>query len=557
MKSTRGALVVALVGAMLTIWSMLMYVTGPLAIPGFSNFMLPAEMFGVPADLKARGLEAYLKGKNTGWDGQFYYYQSNDIFATRDTISHIDNPPYRYQRIGVSLAAKVVSKVLLQNWVSPLTYYLTTFSICVLAVFVFARFLVENGYSPLWALAWIAGAGTQVTILNALPDAVADAFLILALISFLNRQRATYLVCMSLSALSREAYVVFPILISLYYFFLDKIPLLKERFPHAERENAQWVVACLPVLPFLIWQVYVRMHIGSPSSGSAIVLGAPLAAAFEYVKEIFYLTSFSDVRALQVIGVYLHLALLLFCIFICGRLLVSFWKSRSASLAAPIAVGFLLLVAVYACFSDVVMMDWTGYFKADNMLLFLVPFIYVLMRSRIPPSVGVFFLALVLYFWIPFYQRINAAPLVANIPSFSGVAAECKNDITTKVEMQGISVVLRSGLLNRFFGQPVRTMKVKLTNMSDYVLESTGAVGSLNLAYQWVLRGSDDVVMDGTRFFLSQPLKPGDAEIADFAIVFPEKKGSYDLIISPVEEGCVWLYRKSKQNALVLPFDVR
>jgi hypothetical protein len=557
----KGAALVAMLGAALTVWSMLVYVAGPLSIPGFSSFMLPAEMFGVPSELKSRGIEAHLKGNNTGWDGQFYYYQSNDIFAAKDTVSHIDNPPYRYQRIGVSLAAKLVSLVFFQDWVSPLTYYLTTLVISAFAVFVFARFLSERGYSPFWALAWIAGAGTQVTLLNALPDAVADAFLIIALTSLLSGRTLAYLICMSFSALSREAYVIFPVLIGAYCFVASSLPALRTRFSRDIGGNMHWLAVIAPAVPFVAWQIYVRMNIGSPSSGSSVVLGAPLGATLAYLKDFRYLFTsvdiFADARSRQNLGILLHTILLLVSVGLSLKMLWSNWVSRSAGVVTPVAGALLVLMAVYACFSDTVMMDWTGYFKADNMLLFLIPFIYVLKRERIPKYFGILSLVLVLYFWVPFYQRIDAAPLVSNNPSFSGVAATCKNDIMTKLELQEITATYGGGLFNRFFGQSIRSMRVKVTNASNYLLESTGAMASFNLGYQWVSRNSGDVVMDGARSFLSKPLPPGDAEILDFAIVFPEKKGAYDLVISPVEEGCVWLYRKSRQNALVLPFDVR
>lgn len=561
MRNAKGIALVTILGVALTLWSMFMYVTGPLSIAGFSNFMLPAEMFGVPSELKSYGIEAYLKGGNTGWDGQFYYYQANDIFAIKDTISHIDNPPYRYQRIGVSLAAKLVSLVFFEDWVSPLTYYLTTIAISAFAVFAFARFLAEQGYSPFWALSWVAGAGTQVTLLHALPDAVADAFLIIALTSLVSGRWLIYLVSMSFSALSREAYVIFPLLIGTYCFFISNFPALRARFSWGSSGAMHWFVVMMPVVPFIVWQIYVRMHIGSPSHGSSVVLGAPLGATLAYIKDFPYIfTSFNifvDFRSRQILGVVLHSILLFAGIGLSFGLLWSSWIKRSMGLVTPIAGALLVLVAVYACFSDVVMMDWTGYFKADNMLLFLIPFIYVIRRSQIPKYFGILTLALVLYFWVPFYQRIDAAPLVSNIPSFSGVAATCRNDISTRLELQEITATHGGGLFNRFFGQSVRSMKVKVTNASSYLLESTGAMASFNLGYQWVARGSGDVVMDGTRSFLSKPLPPGEAEILNFAIVFPEKKGSYDLVISPVEEGCVWLYRKSRQNALVLPFDVR
>ena len=49
-----------------------------------NNHILAGEMFGVPEELKERGIKPLYYGEgNTGWDGQFYYYMSNDILGRR------------------------------------------------------------------------------------------------------------------------------------------------------------------------------------------------------------------------------------------------------------------------------------------------------------------------------------------------------------------------------------------------------------------------------------------------------------------------------------------
>ena len=102
LRKNCNIFIVFAVFAIYTIGSFTIYLNRTLE-GDINNHILAGEMFGMPKDIKARGIKPlYYGAGQTGWDGQFYYYKSNDIYGLKDTARYIDAPTYRYQRIGMS-----------------------------------------------------------------------------------------------------------------------------------------------------------------------------------------------------------------------------------------------------------------------------------------------------------------------------------------------------------------------------------------------------------------------------------------------------------------------
>ena len=234
-----------------------------------NNHILAGETFGVPADLKERGIKPFYNGPGeTGWDGQFYYYMSNDILALKDTASHIDAPSYRYQRVGLSLYAATVAKVLGMDWVSPATYFISYLFLILAATWAGAQLFSKVGVHPALILLWSLSVGTQITLFNALPDAAADAFLILALSALYAKRYALSVIPFAFAALSREVYVLFPSFVLLFFL----INLISDA--RASKDGSLKDLACrllewksyywlaLPGLVAIIWHIYVVRHFG-------------------------------------------------------------------------------------------------------------------------------------------------------------------------------------------------------------------------------------------------------------------------------------------------------
>ena len=99
-----------------------------------------------------------------------------------------DASAYRYQRIGMSLFAALSAKLFLQDWVSPTWYFVSYFLLLVFATFVGGNIFKNIGSNPSLILFWSFSVGTQVTLFNALPDAAADGFMILAIAALLKKK---------------------------------------------------------------------------------------------------------------------------------------------------------------------------------------------------------------------------------------------------------------------------------------------------------------------------------------------------------------------------------
>lgn len=373
------------------------YLRGPLD-GHFDKYLMPAERWGFPAELQARGLEPlYRTDNDSGWDGQFYYFIANDLFAQKDTAEHIDADAYRYQRVGLPLFANILSKFALQDWVSPKMFYLANLLAILLGTMAGAWFFGSAGISPFWILGWSLGIGVQITLLNGLPDGAADGFLILAMVLARRSRHAFYAVAISFACLSREAYILFPLLFAGFQLLHD---LQKKELGQRLRIH---FFLLLPMGIFAAWQIFVRMRFTlTPAQQSAQVLGAPFKRAYELLAAGFrgnypgIAAGFDSYVAAG--GIVLFLALLVLAIrsAISVPVLHSFFRRDPFSSA--VAIFMLVLCALYACFGDTVMWNFTGYAKAGSLFLFLIPFLAAL--GYRPPGITFagFALILTLYF---------------------------------------------------------------------------------------------------------------------------------------------------------------
>lgn len=140
-------IIITLIFITFTGFSFFSYLDGTLD-SDLNYHILSSEKFGIPGDLVKHGLKPFYKGEDAGWDGQFYYYMANDIFATKDTAAHIDVPSYRYQRIGLSLYTAIVAKIAGQDWVSLTLYFFSYLALIIAATVVGAGLLATRGLLP-------------------------------------------------------------------------------------------------------------------------------------------------------------------------------------------------------------------------------------------------------------------------------------------------------------------------------------------------------------------------------------------------------------------------
>ncbi|HDL7750002.1 TPA: hypothetical protein PXP51_002376 [Yersinia enterocolitica] len=540
-----------------------------------NNHILAGEMFGVPTVLKDKGLSALYTGpKGTGWDGQFYYYMSNDVLALKDTPNHIDSPSYRYQRIGLSLYAAIVAKALGMDWVSPTVYFFSYLFLLLAATWAGANLFSKLGISPLLILLWSLSVGTQVTLFNALPDAAADAFLILALSAVLSKKYILSVIPFAFSALSREVYVLFPSFILL--FILIESVLFKHGNLYINLKNISskifkynsYYFLLVPGVVAVCWHFYVVQHFGiAPSQQAINILGYPFVAWEKYFSSGLngnhILVGANWTAYAEAMTLFLFLVTLILAT--CISLSILFKKN---SLIPPEVRGIALTLAsfsvLYACFGSTVIAHYTGYFKAVALFFFLIPLLLSFVNFKKMVNNFIYTLLLLSVVLTTVYHlkvRILAYPVnfdkytkmstVTNIETIG-----CFNDFNAKIKVNNVSV-FHEDIISRIFGMDdIIIVDVELINNSLNPFVSTKGRGSVFMSYHWVNQ-EGKVVADGIRTALSKPILPGASEKMSIVSRLPKHTENLSLRLSPVQEGCAWFYMRNPDVSQNISINVK
>ncbi|GGF66593.1 hypothetical protein GCM10011332_20900 [Terasakiella brassicae] len=555
-------MLLALIASSAVMW---IYLNGPLQ-GDINNHILTSEKYGIPQSMQERGIEPFMKGqKELGWDGQFYYYISNDLLGVTDIPRHIDSIAYRYQRIGLPLLANIVSKVTFQSWVTPTIYYLTSLLLVILASGAAALFFSERNVNPYYALFWTLGLGTQITLVNGLPDAAADALLILALTSLARGKLKTYGITILLAALSREAYVIIPCSILLGILVreiqingIKVVYVARELFRIVMQNYVHWI----PILLFGAWHVYVRAHFNqSPSSQAHGILGAPLAATFDYLMAGIngdHPKVGPGQAAHKEAAAILSYLLLLFLVAKGSFALVSneiIKKERNNlnDLRLGVGIAFILIVGLYICFGDTVMFHHTGFLKAANIFIFLLPFMAALSNTRLKKFIISFLVLTVIFHFNLLGDRI--APL--GLTSYYAPPQKVEYVDKQPACLTNFSSRLTPSFDFKWLKQAhILEVNTVFENLSDKPFSPYQGAGTVRLSYHWLEKKTNKVLQDGLRTDLPKTLPPGHSLSLDMKIQFPESAGEYILVLSPVQEGCAWFYMVDPSTSIRIPMDI-
>jgi len=528
----------------------------------FNRFFLASPRFGVPAALREHDV-APLEGRpDDGWDGQFYYYAANDLLARADTADHIDAPAYRYQRIGLPLIAGTWAAATGHSWVSPRRYYRTSLWLVAGASAVLAYFLSRRGRSPYEALLWSLGAGTQVTILNGLPDAAADALLIFALVALFSERRNVYVVAMTFAALSREAYIVIPCAIA-GVIGISTIATSargsRGRIAAAREIGRRASIHVVPIAVFIAWQSFVRLRFGAtPASQSNGILGSALGASVEMFRHHLDASNYFAAFAIPV-----YLGLLVVTATLIVRTIRDAWSSDPSddvqSVRLGLGLAFMALVVLYVFFGRVVMMIWTGYFKAANVFLFVGPFFAATMSAPTSRLVNATWTVVGSYFGYAFLVYVATSPVGATNVSPRAVEwavsqPACLAEGRSRVRPVAIEDSTPRTALGALFGNRTMLVDLEVTNTSSDPFSPYRGSGSVNIGYQW-LHVDRTVAFDGARTPLARRLMPGETQRVRVSVSPPPEPGSYVLALGPVQEGCAWFHWLDRSNAFEIGFE--
>ena len=523
-----------------------------------NNHILAGEIFGVPDALKQHGIKPLYHGPASGWDGQFYYYMSNDLLAQKDTPKHIDAPSYRYQRIGLSLYTAVVAKVLGMNWVSPTLYFVSYFALILFATYVGAQLFRQFGSYPCLILLWSLSVGTQITLFNALPDAAADAFLIVGLGALFAKRNLLATLSFTFAALSREVYVLFPSCIFLFY-LLDSISCshaqgfsIKKALINLFKGHIYYLYL-IPAIVAILWHIYIVHHFGiAPSEQAFGILGLPFVAWFYYFLSAVHgnllLIGKGYGAICEAISLLFFLLILLFSIMISLNILVKRFRMVPIGVRG-IAFASVLIVMLYSCFGPTVMMHYSGYFKAIGVLFFLLPVLVVAAKFSRKMVIFVISLLMAALVITTFYNmKVRVLP-VLDIDKYTHISTinnndrvACFGDYKAAITIESIRFSSQNVLLQLFSGNKKRMIvHVLLTNTSTHPFVSTNNFGSVFMSGQWVDE-HNHVVSDGIRSAIPGVLQPGESAEIDVITSIPSRRGHYFFKLSPVQEGCAWFY---------------
>ncbi|MDN4061351.1 hypothetical protein QPK31_24325 [Massilia sp. YIM B02769] len=529
------------------------------------NHILPSEMFGMPEDMRAHGLTPLYGPKESGWDGQFYFYMSNDILGVKDTAKHIDAPSYRYQRIGLSLYAAIVAKVTGRDWVSPTTFFVSYLALVFAATLAGARLLQRYGAHPAWMLLWSFSVGTQLTLFNALPDAAADAFLILALFLVFTNRVGWSFIPFAFAALSREVYALFPSAI-LGFVILSSLkgPGVARRLSE-QLIGKRYVLLLIPGIVAVAWNVYVTRHFGaSPSSQAHGILGLPLAAWAQSMNVALHPAS--DGGRLR-LGSFEFFSLAFFLL-----VLVAALRTAANTIRLPqgplrpvvhgVAASLALFALLYACFGPTVTGHFSGYFKAVAVFFFLIPLLVALTGTGGTLKrllYGLLVLALLHTSSGNLGQRVFASP--GNIDKFTRMSAltetrrfECFGTYEADVKVNRITLIKTTPWGALFGGGDQIVVNVALTNTGQHPFVSSTGFGSVFMSYHWNdAKGA--TVVDGIRSALPRAVEPGHTVDVDVVTPVPPRAG-LTLRLSPVQEGCAWFYQANPKVGAGLPLAI-
>lgn len=570
-KYSRNIFIILMVFVVYTIGSFSIYLERTLQ-GDINNHILAGEIFGTPEELEARGIKPLYHGQQTGWDGQFYYYMSNDVFGLKDTAEHIDVPPYRYQRVGISLLAAIVSKVLFLDWVSPTTFILTYFSLICAAVLAGALLIRRYGGHPALILLWSCGVGTQVTLFNALPDASADAFLILALFAIAQKRYVLSVIPFTFAALSREIYVLFPSFILL--FALLKIvlgdltfsaksvkqALMLDSIKKAFRDLLVFRTKYLLVIPGIIaiaWLVYVIKHFGGETpfenATNTSIIGAPFVAWYEY-----FIAGIQGNHELISPGFfsYLESGSLLFFLFILISafiLIVHIFVNRRIDVKFEflgVSASFFAFVLIYSSFGSTVVSHYTFYIKALAIFFFLIPLLCSVVNLGKILKYPLYALLVVAFLFTTYYNmKARILPVSYNYEYTnmhtvtSKERIECFGEYKADVIVDNVKIQ-NTNLLSRFLGNKgLMVVDVTLRNTGTKTFVSTHNHGGVYMSYHWIDSDRKTVVQDGIRTALKEPLEPGQETQLSIISPLPSTNKELILLPSPVQELCAWFYQ--------------
>jgi hypothetical protein len=201
---------------------------------------------------RANPLAASLVTTIQEYDGQYFYFMAFDPLLSRfrrDPEKYrwfIDEPAYRYHRVGFPLLVRLLS------FGRPDRYPAVAVGIIVVAVAVgvllLGRILLLLGQSPFWAALYPLIPGFHLSLYFGLPEPVAVAFLLAGVYFYLRRKMALAAAFLAGSLLIRETGLLLVAALAAFEFFKKK-------------DLKRALILGAAVLPLALWRGFVTWRL--------------------------------------------------------------------------------------------------------------------------------------------------------------------------------------------------------------------------------------------------------------------------------------------------------
>lgn len=516
--------------------------------------ILPSAQYEAPDAVSETGLKPlYIKTGQSGWDGQFYYYIANDILAQTDAKHKVEMAPYRYQRVGIPLIAKVASTLLGYDYVPVIIFYAVSLLLVVSATFVFAFFLQKVGVSPYLSLLWSLAAGTQMTILNGLPDAGADALLLMSLVAFFLKRFWLYAISISLCVLSREVYILFPVSLALVTLWEHKRVLFTRLMA------LRFLVMGLPILVWSGWQIYLKLHFSDIPSVNVFkegLVGFPLASwsyhtvnALVGQHPIFRAFPLSYLEPLSLLSFFALLMLSFGGAFSFFRNRHSDKKSLIQANLFGVMIGFVLLFVIYLFFGDTVMRHHTGFLKTVSICYVSIILSSVIYKGYVNKTVLILMIVCFLIPQATLFLRVTSPP--SSLLSYTGVYTKalamntqenlrCVDNISYEINLVKKVPFSQNPALSYFSGQDnsyILYVNVKNTSQTPWVAATSGHI--IWLGYHWFRKADGQHITESLwPSILQETMAPNEERVIPIIVSVPDQTVPKILHFSVFQDGC-------------------
>lgn len=326
-----------------------------------SRFVLAGDEFCNPQRVPD-GLSVWRD--SSGYDGQFYYRLAIDPLATETTAFGVtlDMPPYRQQRIGYPLLARVLAFGRVR-WI-PAAMLLVNFAgICGIAWFAAAYVRQLKGHALLGLLT-ACYPGFVLTLARDLTEIVEVCFLLAGLLAFrcgygirAGAAFAAAVLCKETSLLAIGALAIVP-----------PVDWLRRPRP---RVRLTTLALLPPIIVFAGWQVFLRWRWGVfPVAAGDSNIGPPLVGVVRFVRGVLSATG---------PGVHDYwLGLLVFLAVFVGFVLLAL---RTTRVGAEVILGWFLYGGLALSLTDAVWVEHWAFMRALSE--FYVLGVLILAGSRV------------------------------------------------------------------------------------------------------------------------------------------------------------------------------